>query len=73
MKHWTLMAAALLSFMMVGCSSPKDEMQEAEAEFTQEKTKTLQEYKECVDASDDEHELKKCEALLKAVEAVENK
>lgn len=73
MKYWTLLMAALLTGSMTGCSSPKDDMQEAEAEFTQEKTKTLQEYKECVDEADNEHELKKCEALLKAVEVMGDK
>ena len=43
-----------------------------QAEYTEEKTKTLQEYKECAkDAEGDEQKLKSCEALLKAVEAVE--
>ncbi|GGA89789.1 hypothetical protein GCM10011369_34960 [Neiella marina] len=61
------------SALVVGCSSSQDEMNEANAEFTEEKTKTLQEYKECVDDADDEYELKKCEALLNAVKALETK
>lgn len=64
-----LLSAGLLA----GCgSSPDERAAEAQAEYTEEKTKTLQEYKECVnDADGDEQELKSCEALLKAVQAVD--
>ncbi|MBD1391052.1 hypothetical protein IC617_16615 [Neiella sp. HB171785] len=72
MKLKLLMMMAFAA-LMAGCSSSQDQMNEANAEFTEEKTKTLQEYKECVDDADDEYELKKCEALLNAVKALESK
>lgn len=63
--------AVVVCLLSIGCTSPKERAAEAQAEYTEEKTKTLQEYKECVRDADDESELKACEALLKAVEAVE--
>lgn len=62
----------LLSFMAAGCSSTQDKSNKAQAEYTKEKTKTLQQYKDCAKkAKGDEAELQKCDALLKAIEAVE--
>lgn len=58
--------------LLAACSSPKEKAAEAQAEYTEEKTKTLQEYKECAkDAEGDEKKLAACDGLLKAVEAVE--
>lgn len=52
--------------------SPEAQKQQAEAEYTEEKTKTLQEYKKCVnDSAGDAEKLKICNALLKAVKAAE--
>jgi hypothetical protein len=57
---------------LAGCSSAEKKAAKADAAYTEEKTKTLQEYKECIkDADDDEKELAACEQLLKAVQAVE--
>lgn len=57
---------------LIACSSSEKRASKAQAEYTEEKTKTLQEYKECIkDADDDEKELAACEQLLKAVQAVE--
>ena len=57
--------------LVTGCgASPEKKKAKAEAEYTQEKTKTLQEYKECVKkAKEDEQKLDACERLLKAVDA----
>lgn len=60
------MAVAFLN----ACSSPEKQRAKAEAEYTAEKTETLQDYKDCVNkAKGDEEKLKTCEALLKALEA----
>ena len=67
---WLAPVAAF--FALAACTSPQEKAAEAEAEYTEEKTKTLKEYKECAkDAEGDEQKLKSCDALLKAVEAVE--
>ncbi|MCM2678550.1 hypothetical protein [Echinimonas agarilytica] len=66
-----LVCATLVA--LVGCSSSKDDLNDAQAEYTEEKTKTLQEYKECIDDADDKEEVAKCEALLSAVKALESK
>ena len=68
-------AAALVCLILVSsvaCTSSKERAQEAEAEYTEEKTKTLKEYKQCIkDAEGDEKKTAACEGLLRAVEAVE--
>lgn len=69
----------LLFAGLVACTSSQEraheaqaEAAEAQAEYTEEKTKTLQEYKECIkDAEGDEKKTAACEALLRAVGAVE--
>ena len=69
----TILIPLLLSAsLLISCSSPQDRAAAAEAEYTEEKTKTLKEYKECVDNADgDDQKLEKCELLLKAVSAAE--
>ena len=70
--HYSKLMLVICMSGLAACSSPQDKAAEAEAEYSQEKTKTLQDYKKCVkDAGDDEKDLKQCESLLKAVEAVE--
>jgi len=73
---------ALGAMVMLGaCTSAKEkeaearaEAHEAQAELIEEKTETLREYKACVkDAGTDQAALAQCEALLKAVEVLENK
>ncbi len=50
--------------------SPEGQKQQADADYTKEKTKTLQEYKKCVKESAGATEkLKICDAILKAVDA----
>ena len=57
---------------LAACTSAEDRKDEAEAEYTEEKTQTLQDYKKCVADSDGiESKMAQCEALLKAVGAVE--
>jgi len=57
----------LLSFVACGSSPPKRK-DRAEAELTQEKNKTMQEYKTRVKkAKDDRKKLETCERLLKAI------
>lgn len=69
----TLLCLIILS-VVVSCSSPQDRAANAEAEYTEEKTKTLQEYKDCIaKAEQDKQKLEQCELLLKAVDAVEGK
>ena len=64
----------LFSLTAAGCSSTQDKANKAQAEYTEEKTKTLQEYKKCIkNAKGDEVKLQQCDALLKAIEAVEGK
>ncbi len=63
---------AFLLLNLASCSTPEKKAAKAEAEYTEEKTATLKEYKECVKSSGgDDVKMKQCEALLKAVEAVE--
>ena len=56
--------------LLAGCgSSPEKDKARAEAAYTEEKTKTLKEYKECVKkAKEDQAKLDACERLLKAAE-----
>jgi hypothetical protein len=56
--------------LLAACgSSPEQKKASAEAELTEEKTKTMQEYKECVrKAKEDQAKLDACERLLKANE-----
>ncbi len=66
----TWLATALLMALIAACSSPERKAAKAEAEYTEEKTETLRDYKRCVErAKGDETKLKACEPLLKAVEA----
>ncbi|MFV2061609.1 MAG: hypothetical protein ACC653_13065 [Gammaproteobacteria bacterium] len=72
--------AFLISFIMIlslsACAkrSPEGQKQQAEANYTEEKTKTLQEYKKCVtESAGAADKLKICDALLKAVEATDGK
>jgi hypothetical protein len=72
MKFYFILLGALLVFNLEGCTSAEDKKNEALAEYTEEKTETVREYKECVkDAEGDEAMLAQCEALLKAVGAME--
>ena len=49
------------------CGSSERKKNKAEAEYTKEKTKTMQEYKSCVKkAKDDQAKLDACERLIKA-------
>jgi len=57
---------------LAACSTAEEKKDEAQAEYTKEKTETLKEYKECVKGAEgDAAKMSQCEALLKAVEAVE--
>jgi len=72
MKSYIALITAVVALSLAACSSPADKKDNAQAEYTEEKTKTLQEYKQCISASDGNQEkLVLCEALLKAVGAVE--
>ncbi len=70
---WRKSAPVLLMMVaMVACSSGERKANKAQAQYTKEKTKTLQEYKECIDkAQGDDAALEQCELLLKAVQAAE--
>ena len=51
------------------CGSAERNKTKAEAAYTEEKTKTMQEYKSCVKkAKDDQAKLDACERLIKANE-----
>ncbi len=57
---------------LTGCTSSQEMKDETQTEYTEEKTETLQEYKECVkDSEGITEKMAQCEALLKAVQAVE--
>lgn len=55
--------------VLVACgSSPEQKKDIAEARLTEEKTKTMQEYKDCIKkAKQDTAKLDACERLLKAI------
>lgn len=64
-----VMTAGILILLTACGSSPEKEKARAEAKYTEEKTKTLQEYKACVKkAGEDQQKLDACERLLKAAE-----
>jgi hypothetical protein len=68
MKKLVFLACTTLLLTACG-SSPEKQKAQAEAEYTEEKTKTLQEYKSCIKkAKEDQQKLDACERLLKAVE-----
>lgn len=72
MKIQTILLITIAAVSLTACSTASEQKDEAQAAYTEEKTKTLQEYKECVKASEgDEAKMAQCEALLKAVEAAE--
>jgi len=73
MKFYVLLSI-LIVVNVSGCAkrSPQAQKQEAEAEYLNEKTNTLKEYKECVKNSGGaDAKMKTCDALLKAINAVE--
>ena len=72
MKFYAVLFGTFLILNLTGCTSAQDMKDEANAEYTQEKTQTLKEYKECVNKSGGVAEkMAQCEALLKAVGAME--
>ena len=65
----SIFVAVMLSSLTACGSSPEKDKARAEAQYTEEKTKTLQEYKACVKkAKEDQQKLDACERLLKAAE-----
>jgi uncharacterized lipoprotein len=61
--------AGLVSILVACSSNPEKEKNRADAKYTEEKTKTMQEYKACVKkAKQDQDKLDACERLLKAIE-----
>jgi hypothetical protein len=72
MKFYFVLFGTFLILNLAGCTSAAEKKDEAQAEYTEEKTETLKEYKECVKKSEGvEAKMAQCEALLKAVGAVE--
>jgi len=70
--HKSLLVVGMVAILAACGSTPEEKKAEADAELTEEKTKTMQEYKECVkDAKEDQQKLDACERLLKAIEATE--
>jgi len=72
MKKYVFLISIFMVLNLSACAkrSPEGQKQQADAEYTEEKTKTLQEYKKCVkDSVGDSEKLKICDALLKAVDA----
>ena len=67
-----ILKAALLIVMIIAvsaCGSAERKKNKAEAAYTEEKTKTMQEYKSCVKkAKEDQAKLDACERLIKANE-----
>ncbi len=72
MKFYSVLFGTFMIFNLAGCTSAQEMKDEAQAEYTEEKTQTLKEYKECVKASEgDSKKMAQCDALLKAVGAME--
>ena len=72
MKTYVVLLTTIAALNLAACSSAADKKDAAQAEYTEEKTRTLQEYKKCVNESEGvEAKMAQCEALLKAVGAVE--
>lgn len=72
MKTHIILFGILMVLSLAACTSAKDKEAKANAEYTEEKTETLIEYKECVkNSGGDETKMKQCDAILKAVEALE--
>ncbi len=71
MKFHTALFGSIMILNLTGCTSAQEKKDEAQAEYTEEKTATLKEYKECVNKSEGvAAKMAQCEALLKAVGAV---
>jgi uncharacterized lipoprotein len=67
--HKRIFVACLVALLAACGSSPEQEKAAAEAKYTDEKTKTLQEYKSCVKKAEaDQAKLDACERLLKAAQ-----
>jgi len=72
MKFYTVLFGSIMILNLTGCTSAQEKKDEAQAGFTEEKTETLKEYKECINDSEGAAEkMAQCEALLKAVSALE--
>ena len=72
MKLNIILLSVILAASPTACTTPENKKHEAEAEYLDEKTDTLKDYKECVKTSEGaEDKMKQCDALLKAVKAVE--
>ena len=64
-----ILLAGMVSVLVACGSNPEKEKNRAEAKYTEEKTKTMQEYKSCVKkAKQDQDKLDNCERILKAAE-----
>jgi hypothetical protein len=67
--HKSIFFIGVVSLLAACGSSPEKDKARAEAAYTEEKTKTLKEYKDCVKkAKEDQAKLDACERLLKAAE-----
>lgn len=65
----SVVLAGMVSILVACGSNPEKDKNRAEAKYTEEKTKTIQEYKSCVKkAKQDQDKLDNCERILKAVE-----
>jgi thymidine phosphorylase len=72
-KIKSILVVSVISLLVACGSSPQQKKDLAEAKYTDEKTKTLKEYKECLKkAKGDEQKMDICERLLKAVESTAN-
>jgi hypothetical protein len=69
MKIFKIALIILTIISVSACSSAERKKNKAEAAYTNEKTKTMQEYKSCVKkAKEDQAKLDACERLIKANE-----
>ena len=72
MKAHLVLLTTIATLNLAACTSAKDKKDEAQAAYTEEKTETVQQYKECVkDADGVAEKIAQCEPLLKAIEAME--
>jgi glutaredoxin 2 len=72
MKAHLVLLTTIAALNLAACASAEDKKDEAQAAYTEEKTETVQQYKECVkDADGVAEKIAQCEPLLKAIGAME--
>jgi thymidine phosphorylase len=71
MQITKLLLAIAGTLLLAACRSatPQEQLVRAQAEYTEEQTKTMQQYKKCIsEAGGDQARLDTCERILKAID-----